>query len=98
VTAPIEEAPQDDHPRHTRTARDGDAGLTLEGEADQVLLAMLADGIASLVSVSHSLIVDIAGLTATGSHGHGGLARLLDERCPGRVLLLDGAGMTAVSS
>ena len=62
--------------------------LTLEGVADNGLLAMLADGIASLASPECSLMVDIGSLTSR-SHGDGPalLARLLDERRQRRVVL-----------
>ena len=73
----------------TRVARaDEPTILTLEGVADNGLLAMLADGIASLASSERSLVVDVSSLTSR-SHGDGPalLARLLDGRCPGRVML-----------
>lgn len=62
--------------------------LTLEGVADNELMIMLAEGIASLASAECSLVVDIGSLTSR-SHGdgHALFARLLDRRCKGRVVL-----------
>ena len=62
--------------------------LTLEGVADEGLMAMLADGIASLASPERRVIVDVEGLTPpTASGGHAFFARLLHERSGGRAVL-----------
>jgi len=66
--------------------------LMLEGAANNALLAMLADGIVSLVSPGCTLVVDISSLTSI-SHADGPamLTRLLDGRCQGRVALRSGS-------
>ena len=77
------------HVRTHAAATGGATILSLQGDADQGLLTMLADGIATLASPGELLIVDIAGLTSTSeAHGHALLSRLLGDRGAGRVVLL----------